>query len=499
LKKKLKSMSVSKEGIEGIVQQAQHAFTAISKLSLAKRIAFMRTVADEIEALGPELITTAQRESHLPEGRLVGEKGRTIFQWRSYADAVERGDSLDISIDTANAERTPPKPDIRKTNVGLGPVAVFGASNFPFAFSTAGGDTAGAFAAGCSVIVKAHPGHPETSQIMADAILRAVEKSGLPEGTFSHVFCDTNEEAQLLVSHPLTKAVGFTGSYRGGKALMDVAAARPEPIPVYAEMGSVNPVFILPEKLKASASELAKQYVGSLTLGVGQFCTNPGLAIGVQGPELDEFIETFSAEIKNAVPAPMLHAGIAKAYISNKEKLTAQTGVQVEAIAEAEAAEGCGAPVVATALGVDFLINDALQEEVFGPFALIIKCKDEAEMLAVTEKLHGQLTATLLATTGDVAANAELVATIQSKCGRIIFNNFPTGVEVCKAMHHGGPFPSSSNAQFTSVGSDSIKRFLRPLSFQNWPDEFLPEELKTSNPLGIWRTVNNELTKAAIS
>jgi alpha-ketoglutaric semialdehyde dehydrogenase len=491
-------MSVSNEGIESIVQKAQEAFVAISKISLAKRVAFMRTVASEIEALGPELISTAQQESSLPEGRLVGEKGRTIFQWRSYADAVERGDSLDISIDTANAERTPPKPDIRKTNVGLGPVTVFGASNFPFAFSTAGGDTAGAIAAGCSVIVKAHSGHPKTSQIMADAILSAVAKSDFPEGTFSHVFCKSHEEAQLLVSHPLVKAVGFTGSYRGGKALMDVAASRPEPIPVYAEMGSINPVFILPAKLKGAAAELAKQYVGSLTLGVGQFCTNPGLAIGVVSPELDEFIATFQTEIEKSVPAPMLNAGIAKAYVSNKEKLVSQSGVDVVAVAAGEAAEGCGAPTVATASGVDFLLNDALQEEVFGPFALIVKCKDEAEMLAVTEKLHGQLTATLLATGEDLAANAELVSTIQSKCGRIIFNNFPTGVEVCKAMHHGGPFPSSSNSQFTSVGSDSIKRFVRPLSFQNWPDEFLPEELKTNNPLGIWRTVNNELTKAAV-
>jgi len=488
-------MSVSTQDLESILQKAQEAFVIIGKTSIQKRVALMRAVAAEIDALGPELIAAAQEESHLPEGRLVGEKGRTIFQWRSYADALERGDSLDASIDTANAERTPPKPDIRKTNVGLGPVTVFGASNFPFAFSTAGGDTASAIAAGCPVIVKAHPGHPKTSQIMADAISRAVEKSNFPSGTFSHVFCETYQEAQLLVSHPIIKAVGFTGSYQGGMALVEVANKRKDPIPVYAEMGSVNPVFLLTGKLKTSASELAKQYAGSLTLGVGQFCTNPGLVIGTDGEDLDQFIEALREEIKKITPAPMLHGGIAKAYLGNREKLVSQSGVAVLAEAETDALEGQGAATVASVSGVDFLINDTLQEEVFGPFALIVKCKDAGEVISVASKLHGQLTATLLATNEDLAANEELTAIIQNKCGRIIFNNFPTGVEVCKSMHHGGPFPSSSNSMFTSVGADSIKRFVRPLSFQNWPDEFLPEELKNSNPLNIWRTVDNELTK----
>ena len=485
--------------IESTLQKAQDAFTALGKFSISQRILLMRTVADEIEALGPELIAAAQEESHLPEGRLTGEKGRTIFQWRSYADALEKGSPLDASIDTANTERTPPKPDIRKTNVGLGPVTVFGASNFPFAFSTAGGDTAGAIAAGCTVIVKAHPGHPKTSQIMADAISRAVKKSGFPEGTFSHIVCDTYEEAQILVSHPIIKAVGFTGSYRGGMALVEVANKRPEPIPVYAEMGSINPVFLLPEKLSTSASELAKQYAASLTLGVGQFCTNPGLVISVESADLDQFTETLQEEILKVVPAPMLNAGIAKSYAGNLNKMISQAGVEVLAVATAEAEEGQGSATVASVSGLDFLLNDALQDEVFGPFALIVKCNDTEEVLAVTEKIHGQLTATLLATSTDLAENKALVSLIGTKCGRIIFNNFPTGVEVCKSMHHGGPFPSSSNNQYTSVGSDSIKRFVRPLSFQNWPDEFLPEELQNSNPLNIWRTVNNELTKEAIN
>ena len=492
-------MDISKEELNGIVKKAQEAFLVSKNFTLQKRIAFMRAVADEIEGLGPELIQTAMAESHLPEGRLVGEKARTIFQWRSYADAVERGDSLDASIDTANTERTPPKPDLRKTAVPLGVVAVFGASNFPFAFSTAGGDTASAIAAGCPVIVKAHEGHPKTSGIMADAISRAVVKSEMPEGTFSHVYSSTYETGQQLVSHPLVKAVGFTGSYRGGKALVDLANERPEPIPVFAEMGSVNPLYLFENKLSSAPQELAKQYAGSLTLGVGQFCTNPGIVVGTAGEELDQFIEALKAEIVKIAPASMLNENVAKGYVENREKVISQSGVEVLAISEMEAKEGQGLPTVATVAGVELLVNPALLHEVFGPFALIVQCKDASEMLAVTEKLEGQLTVSLFATNEDLADHEEIISVLQTKCGRILFNNFPTGVEVCKSMHHGGPFPSASNSAFTSVGADSIKRFVRPLSFQNWPDDFLPEELKNANPLNIWRTVDNVKTKQAVS
>jgi len=491
-------MDFSKEELNKIVQKAHEAFLISKNFPLQNRIAFMRAVADEIEALGPELIETAKAESHLPEGRLVGEKARTIFQWRSYAEAVERGDSLDASIDTANAERTPPKPDLRKTSVPVGPVVVFGASNFPFAFSTAGGDTASAIAAGCPVIVKAHEGHPKTSGIMADAITRAAQKSGMPEGTFAHVYSSTYETGQQLVNHPLVKAVGFTGSYRGGKALMDLANQRPEPIPVYAEMGSVNPLFLFADKLASAPEELAKQYAGSLTLGVGQFCTNPGLVIGTAGGDLDKFIEALKGEIVKISPAPMLNEKIAAGYAESREKVIGQSGVEVLAISETEPVSGQGVPTVASVAGVELLVNPSLFHEVFGPFALIVQCKDAAEMLAVTEKLEGQLTVSLFATKEDLAAQAETVSLLQTKCGRILFNNYPTGVEVCKSMHHGGPFPSSSNGAFTSVGADSIKRFARPLSFQNWPDEFLPDELKNANPLNIWRTVNNNKTKEVI-
>jgi alpha-ketoglutaric semialdehyde dehydrogenase len=492
-------MDITKEELDRIVQKAQDAFLISKKFSLQKRIAFMRAVADEIEALGPELIQTAQEESHLPEGRLVGEKARTIFQWRSYADAVERGDSLDASIDTANTERTPPKPDLRKTAVPLGVVAVFGASNFPFAFSTAGGDTASAIAAGCPVIVKAHEGHPKTSGIMADAISRAVVKSEMPEGTFSHVYSSTYETGQQLVRHPLIKAVGFTGSYRGGKALVDLANERPEPIPVFAEMGSVNPLYLFENKLGSAPQELAKQYAGSLTLGVGQFCTNPGLVVGTAGEELDQFIEALKAEIVKISPASMLNENVAKGYVENRKKVITQSGVEVLAVSETEAAEGQGLPTVATVAGVELLVNPALLHEVFGPFALIVQCKDALEMLAVTEKLEGQLTVSLFATNEDLADHEEIISVLQTKCGRILFNNFPTGVEVCKSMHHGGPFPSASNSAFTSVGADSIRRFVRPLSFQNWPDDFLPDELKNANPLNIWRTVDNVKTKQAVT
>lgn len=493
-----KDMDISKQELDIVVQKAQEAFLTSKNFSIQKRVAFMRTVADEIEALGPELISAAMEESYLPEARLVGEKGRTIFQWRSYADAVERGDALDASIDTANADRTPPKPDLRKTAVPVGPVVVFGASNFPFAFSTAGGDTASAIGAGCPVIVKAHEGHPKTSGIMADAISRAVVKSGMPEGTFAHVYSSTYETGQQLVTHPLIKAVGFTGSYRGGKALMDLASQRLEPIPVFAEMGSVNPLYLFENKLSTAPKELAKQYAASLTLGVGQFCTNPGLVIGTVGADLDAFIEALKIEITGLTPAFMLNNRVATVYGESREKVLSQSGVEVLAVSEKEACEGQGHPTVATVAGVELLVNPALLHEVFGPFALIVQCKDASEVLAVTEKLEGQLTASLFATTDDLAANEETVSVLQTKCGRILFNNFPTGVEVVKSMHHGGPFPSASNGAYTSVGADSIKRFVRPLSFQSWPDEFLPDELKNANPLNIWRTVNNEKTKEKV-
>ncbi|WP_257666464.1 aldehyde dehydrogenase (NADP(+)) [Parapedobacter tibetensis] len=492
------SENTSIQAIEGLLTLAQEAFLTYKRSNLKQRASFMHQVADEIEALGPELIAAAQAETNLPEARLMGEKARTVFQWRSYADALIAGNVLDIRIDTATPTRTPPKPDLRKTCTGLGIVVVFGASNFPFAFSTAGGDTASAIAAGCPVIVKTHPGHPNTSALMAGAISTAVQKAGLPIGLFAEVRSDSFEGGQFLVSHPLVKAVGFTGSFAGGKALYDLAAKRPEPIPIFAEMGSVNPVFLLPKKLENAAAEMAKQYAASLTLGVGQFCTNPGILVVPNHPELQHFLHVLKQEIDNTAPARMLHQGISDAYHKNKAVLLAQSGVKVLAMAEGVSAGNHGSAVVASVKASQFLANEKLGHEVFGPFGLVVTYDNLEEAVALAQTLPGQLTATLLAEQQDLESHQTLIELLTEKCGRLLFNGFPTGVEICYAMQHGGPYPASTDSRFTSVGPDAIRRFARPLSYQNWPDESLPDELKNANPLEIWRTVNGELTKEPI-
>ncbi|MGK6351993.1 aldehyde dehydrogenase (NADP(+)) [Parapedobacter sp. DT-150] len=484
--------------IDQLVEQAHEAFLALKRFNLQQRAAFMHQVADEIEALGPELIATALSETNLPEARLLGEKARTVFQWRSYADALASGNLLNVRIDAGDAARTPPKPDIRKTDVGLGVVAVFGASNFPFAFSTAGGDTASAIAAGCAVIVKTHPGHPETSALMGQAITSAIEKAGWPPGLFAEVRSDGVAGGQHLVLHPLVKAVAFTGSFTGGRALYDLAAKRAEPIPVFAEMGSVNPVFLLPGKLEHSAVEMARQYAASLTLGVGQFCTNPGILAVPNGEHLGRFFAALKNQVIETVAAPMLHQGIASAYGKNKADLLAHTGVTVIAEAAAASPETHGNAVIATVKASDFLADEALGREVFGPFGLIVTYDGPEEAVAIAQTLHGQLTATILAEPEDIHQYRPLVTTLTEKCGRLLLNGFPTGVEVCYAMQHGGPYPATTDSRFTSVGPDAVRRFARPLSYQNWPDEWLPDELKNANPLGIWRTVNGELTKGVL-
>ena len=481
--------------IDAVLQKAWEAFHEYRKLSIRLRAGFMRAIAQELENSGDELIQTAMEETHLPEARLRNERGRTVFQLVSYAAACERGDWLEARIDTAIPDKNPPKPDIRKTMVPLGPVVVFGSSNFPFAFSTAGGDTACALAAGCPVIVKAHPAHAETSERVAEAILKAAEKCKMPAGIFSHVYGASFEVGEALVKHPLTKAVGFTGSYRGGKQLFDWGNQRNEPIPVFAEMGSVNPVFLLPEKLRTSAVDLAKMFAASVTLGVGQFCTNPGLVIGIDGDGLQQFISAAGAEIINVTPSRMLHPGIAKSYLENKATALAQQDVTLVAEAAMPANEDCGAAALATVTAKRFLSNTLLHQEVFGPYSLVVRCSDSVEMIEVARHLEGQLTCTLMATENELQQYDELAEAIKNRCGRLIFNGVPTGVEVCLSMQHGGPFPATSDARFTSVGADGIRRFVRPVAFQNWPNPFLPDELKNENPLNIYRTVNNELTK----
>ena len=486
------------EEINVVMNKAWIAFHQYRKVSLNQRADFMRAIAVELEQCSDELIHTAMRETNLPEARMRGERSRTIFQLKSYADACEAGIWLEARIDTADPRKTPPKPDIRKTSIPLGPVVVFGASNFPFAYSTAGGDTACAFAAGCPVIIKAHPAHAETSETVAQVILKAAAKCKIPDGIFAHVHGASVEVGKALVTHPHTKAVGFTGSFLGGKQLFDWGNQRKEPIPVFAEMGSINPVFLLPEKLQQSSTDIAKMYAGSITLGVGQFCTNPGLIIGIESEELKKFITTLGEEIKHIAPAAMLHPGISKLFSENRSKALSQQDVATIAVSETSAKDNQGIPTIASATGQAFLNNPVLHQEVFGPYSIVIRCKDKDEMTAVAKNLEGQLTATLMATENDIHNNDELIEAVKNICGRFILNSVPTGVEVCLSMHHGGPFPATTDSRFTSVGADGIKRFARPICFQNWSNELLPVELKNENPLLIWRTINNELTKSSV-
>jgi len=481
--------------INDIMNAAWRAFHLYRLLSLKQRSTFMHAIAKELEDTGDELLQIAHSETHLPEARLKNEKARTIFQLRTYADACERGEWLEARIDTALPDRNPPRPDLRKMLIPLGPVVVFGAANFPFAYSTAGGDTACAFAAGCPVIVKAHPAHAQTSELVARAILVASKKCKMPDGIFAHVHGAGNEVGETLVKHEHTKAVGFTGSFLGGKQLFDWANQRKEPIPVFAEMSSINPVFLFPEKLQQSAVEVAKLYAGSITLGVGQFCTNPGLIIGIDNSDLQIFIDTLADEIKKTSPGEMLHAGIFKNYVEARANALAQQDVETIATSGVEPVFNQGVPTIASASAKAFINNPILHQEVFGPYSIVIRCTDINDMIEVTRRIEGQLTATLMATDNDIRNHSDLAELVKNICGRFILNGVPTGVEVCLSMQHGGPFPATTDSRFTSVGADGIKRFARPICYQNWPNELLPDELKNENPLKIWRTVNDELKK----
>ncbi|REC60201.1 aldehyde dehydrogenase (NADP(+)) [Chryseobacterium pennae] len=479
----------SKENIELRIQMASEAYQFLKNTTIKERAALMNAVADRIEALGEELLTTAHIETSLPLARLTGEKARTAGQWRSYAKAVASGIYTEARIDLAQPEKQ--KGDLRKYSIGLGPVVVFGASNFPFAFSTAGGDTASAIGAGCPVIVKAHPAHPQTSKIMADAITNTIKEFGWPEGIFSHITGTSYETGAYLTQHQDIQAVAFTGSFTGGKALFDIANRRENPIPVFAEMGSINPVFALKNLIENKAEALAKEYVTSLTLGVGQFCTNPGVFIAVKGESLDRFISAVKNEITGIAPANMLHKGIYENFEHHKANTIAQPDIEVIATTAIE--EGKGSAAVIQTNAQSFINNPVLSEEVFGPFGIIVTCENKEELIQIAKKLKGQLTITVAATSDDARENAELIHLLKDKCGRLLFNGMPTGVEVVYAMQHGGPFPSTTDSRFTSVGPDAVKRFVRPISFQNWPDEFLPEELKNENPLQINRIVDGEV------
>lgn len=483
------------EEIDAATTLAAQAYVEYKNKTGEEKALFLNTIADEIEALGEDLLNVYASESGLPAGRAMGERGRTLGQLRTFANHIKEGSWVEASIDKAQPERKPmPKVDLRKMLVPLGPIAVFGASNFPLAFSTAGGDTAAALAAGCPVIVKSHPMHAGTGEMVASAVIKAAEKTGMPNGVFSNLNSSGIEVGQELVKHPKVKGVGFTGSIKGGRALYDLAATRPEPIPVFAEMGSINPVILLPEALNEKANDWAKTYAGSITLGAGQFCTNPGLLLGVKGEGLNQFANTLAEEIVKVEPSCMLHPNIIGAYESNKAKSLEQPELSIVANYGSEVKPNYARQVVSKVKGSTFLDNPTLHNEVFGPFSLMVECEDETELENVIHQLEGQLTGTIIANEKELPNNLNIVSALQNRVGRIIFNGVPTGVEVCPSMLHGGPYPASTDSRFTAVGVDSIKRWVRPFSFQSWPNELLPNELKNENPLNILRTVDNVKT-----
>lgn len=478
--------------VNSALQESQIAFLSYKNFSGKKKAGFLRTIADEIEALGQPLVSTAMQETNLAEARIVNERGRTTSHCRMFANLVEDGSWVDARIDTAIPDRAPaPKADLRKMLVPIGTVVVFGAANFPLAYSTAGGDTISALAAGCPVIVKAHPAHAATSDLVASAIFKAIEKTGMPKGVFQHVHGGF-ETGQALVKHPFTKAVGFTGSLAGGKAIFDLANQRAQPIPVFAEMSSINPVILLPDTLQKDAEKTAEKLAASITLGVGQFCTNPGLIIAVEGNGLDRFIKTLSLEFQKAMPGTMLHQGIADNYSKRLAQALTQKGVQVEGQSLTDGNAAQGRPLVASVAANDFIKNPALAEEVFGPYSLIVRCKSNDELNSVINHSQGQLTCTVIGDEVELAKHASLFNVLVEKAGRLVINGVPTGVEVCPSMQHGGPYPATTDSRFTAVGTDAIKRFVRPVSFQNFPDSLLPNELKDKNPLGIWRMLDGK-------
>ncbi len=486
------------------MQLAQEAFQQTKKTKPAQRAAFLRAIAEEIEALGDTLIQRACAESGLPTGRITGERGRTMNQLRLFAQLVDEGSWVDARIDTALPERQPiPKPDIRKMLVPIGPVVVFGASNFPLAFSVAGGDTASALAAGNPVVVKAHSAHLGTSELIAQAILKAAERTQMPNGVFSLLFDQGFTIGQALVQHPVTQAVGFTGSGKGGQALYQLAQQRPQPIPVFAEMGSINPVVLLPEALKNRGKEMATQYAGSITLGVGQFCTNPGLLLGIDSDALTNFEQTLGNAIQQSAPTTMLTEDIAQAFRQNAKEALQQA--QVQTIAQVSPNDQAtqdqnneGQPMIAKVNANVFLANPRLHQEVFGPYSLLVICQNREELSEVIACLEGQLTATVMGEDEEITEYQDLISILQDKVGRLIFNGVPTGVEVCPAMHHGGPFPATTDSRFTSVGTDAIKRFARPVAYQNCPPALLPEAIQDENPLHIWRLVNGHWSNQSI-
>ena len=482
--------------IDKAAQAATLAYPIFRQTTPEERAVFLETIADEIDALADPFIITVCQETALPEARIRGERGRTTGQLRLFAEVLRRGDYLGARIDQALPDRQPlPRPDLRQYKIGIGPVAVFGASNFPLAFSTAGGDTASALAAGCPVIVKAHSGHMATAESIANAICSAIEKCNMPKGVFSMIYGQGVGEP--LVKHPLIKAVGFTGSLKGGRALCDLAAARPEPIPVFAEMSSINPMVILPEALKVRGEKIAAELSGSVVLGCGQFCTNPGLIIGIKSAEFSQFLSQFTANMAQQPPQTMLNKGTLTSYENALNELLGHE--RIEHLA-GQAQKGNQAYPQLFKADVSLLLeqDELLQEEVFGPTTIVIEVESAQQLTIALACIRGQLTASLIAETADLENFAALLPLLEEKAGRLLLNGYPTGVEVCDAMVHGGPYPATSDARGTSVGTLAIDRYLRPVCYQNYPDHLLPLALQNTNPLGIERLVNGEMSKTAL-
>ena len=485
----------SRADVARAARLAGDAFPTYRQTGPKERGAFLDTVADNIEGLGETLVERVQLETGIVEPRVRGELARTVSQLRLFATVVRDGSWVGARLDSALPDRTPlPRPDIRQRKVPVGPVAVFGASNFPLAFSVAGGDTASALAAGCPVVVKAHSAHPGTSELVAGAIARAVTEHGLPEGVFSMVFGSGREVGISLVTDPHIKAVGFTGSRTGGVALMEAAAARPVPIPVYAEMSSLNPVFLLPGAVSTDAEHLGVAFVESLVTGVGQLCTNPGLVFAVEGPGLDEFVAAAADAVRASAAGVMLNQGIHSAFTAGVERLRSTKAVDEVATGRADDTIVSGGAASLFAVPAErFLSDPELQEEVFGASSLLVRLEDQAQFTEVAHTLEGQLTATIHATEDDYPVAAELMPVLEDTVGRILFNGWPTGVEVSHAMVHGGPYPATSDGRSTSVGTLAIERFLRPVAYQNAPAALLPSAVDNDNSLGLWRQVNGEL------
>jgi alpha-ketoglutaric semialdehyde dehydrogenase len=477
-------------------ESAARDFEALRKITPDRRAAFIEQIGEEIFAIGDDLLVAAHTETGLPIAeRLVGERERTINQLKMFAALIREGSWVDARIDHAIPERKPQKPDIRRLLIAIGPVAVFSASNFPLAFSVAGVDTASALAAGCPVVVKAHPAHPATSELTARAIMNAAEKTSMPGGVFSLLHSTRNEFAIAVVQHPLAKAVGFTGSLRGGRALFDAAARRPDPIPVYAEMGSVNPVFILPGALSERAEAIAKGLKSSVLVGTGQLCTCPGLAIGIGDENFMRFSKELQQLIAGSAAGPMLHAGILRAYEAGLERLAAIDGVETtQSAGPADPSKMEGRPAVFLTGPDTFMKHRALSEENFGPSTVVVRCRSREDIFAIARNLEGHLTATIHGTAQDLSDYAALISILEEKVGRIVFNGFPTGVELCPSMQHGGPYPATTDSKTTSVGTGAVLRFVRPVAYQNFPDGALPLELQNANPRGLWRLVDGQWT-----